>query len=75
LQQTSPAYALAFGRSKLAVSRRWLVALAIVIDQGTARSITTTTLTQDVYAFPFGHGGLMAGIGIEGSEITQITPY
>lgn len=59
----------------MAVSRRWLVALAIVIDQGTARSITTTTLTQDVYAFPFGQGGLMAGIGIEGSEITQITPY
>jgi lipid-binding SYLF domain-containing protein len=47
----------------------------VVIDQGAAKSFTSTTLTQDVYAFPFGATGLMAGVGLEGSKITQITPH
>lgn len=46
----------------------------VVVDEGVAKSITSTTLTQDVYAFPFGERGLMAGIGLEGSKITQISP-
>ncbi len=46
----------------------------VVIDSGAAASVTSDTLTQDVYAFPFGQKGLMAGIGIEGSKITQIHP-
>ncbi len=46
----------------------------VVIDQGTAASLTSTTLTQDVYAFPFGQRGLMAGLGLEGSKITRIHP-
>jgi lipid-binding SYLF domain-containing protein len=46
----------------------------VVMDSGTAASVTSATLTQDVYAFPFGQKGLMAGIGIEGSKITQIHP-
>lgn len=41
-------------------------------DRGLAGSITSTTLTQDVYAYPFGQQGLMAGIGIEGSKITRL---
>lgn len=44
----------------------------VVLDQGAARTVNTTTLTQDVYAFPFGQRGLMAGIGLEGSKITRI---
>ncbi len=44
----------------------------VVLDRGAAKSMTTTTLTQDVYAFPFGQRGLMAGIGLEGSKITRI---
>lgn len=44
----------------------------VVLDKGAAKSMTTTTLTQDVYAFPFGQRGLMAGIGLEGSKITRI---
>jgi lipid-binding SYLF domain-containing protein len=44
----------------------------VVMDKGKAMSNTTTTLTQDVYAFPFGQSGLMAGMGLEGSKITQI---
>ena len=44
----------------------------VVIDKGKAMSNTTTTLTEDVYAFPFGQKGLMAGLGLEGSKIKQI---
>jgi lipid-binding SYLF domain-containing protein len=29
---------------------------------------------SDVYAFVFDQKGLMAGIGIEGSKVTKITP-
>ena len=46
----------------------------VVVDKGAAASLTSTTLTQDVYAFPFGARGLMAGIGLEGSKITRIHP-
>jgi lipid-binding SYLF domain-containing protein len=46
----------------------------VVLDKGAAESVTSTTLTKDVYAIPFGQQGLMAGIGLEGSKITQIYP-
>jgi len=46
----------------------------VVVDQGYAASITTTTLTQDVYAVPFGEQGLMAGMGLQGSKISRINP-
>lgn len=44
----------------------------VVVDQGYAASITTTTATQDVYAVPFGEQGLMAGMGLEGSKISRM---
>jgi lipid-binding SYLF domain-containing protein len=46
----------------------------VVVDEGVARSLTSMTLTQDVYAFPFGQKGLMAGLGLEGAKITEISP-
>jgi lipid-binding SYLF domain-containing protein len=46
----------------------------VVLDKGAAASITSTTLTHDVYAVPFGQAGLMAGIGLEGSKISPLTP-
>jgi len=46
----------------------------VVVDQGMARSLTTTSLRSDVYAFVFDQKGLMGGIGIEGSKITKVTP-
>lgn len=46
----------------------------VVLDKGTAASLTSTTLSQDVYAIPFGQRGLMAGLGLEGSKITPIHP-
>jgi lipid-binding SYLF domain-containing protein len=39
---------------------------------GRAKSLTTTTLTEDAYAFIWGQMGLMAGLGIQGSKITRI---
>jgi lipid-binding SYLF domain-containing protein len=44
----------------------------VLVDHGIAKSITTNTLTSDVYAYVFGQRGLMAGIGIQGSKITRI---
>ena len=46
----------------------------VVADKGVARSLTNMTLTQDVYAFPFGQKGLMAGVDLEGAKITKISP-
>jgi lipid-binding SYLF domain-containing protein len=46
----------------------------VVLDKGAAASVTSTTLTHDVYAIPFGEHGLMGGIGVEGSKITPIHP-
>jgi lipid-binding SYLF domain-containing protein len=46
----------------------------VVVDKGMAANLTSTTLTQDVYAIPFGQKGLMAGIGLEGSKITHYHP-
>jgi len=44
----------------------------VILDQGMARSLNTTNLTQDVYTMVFGQKGLMGGVGLEGSKITPI---
>jgi lipid-binding SYLF domain-containing protein len=44
----------------------------VVIDQGMAKSLTSTTVTEDVYAFIFSQQGLMAGVGIQGNKITKL---
>ncbi len=44
----------------------------VVLDAGMARSLTTTTLQSDVYAFTFDQKGLMAGLGLQGSKISRI---
>ena len=46
----------------------------VIVDTGMAKSLTTTTLRQGVYAFAFGQKGLMAGLGLQGSKITEIHP-
>lgn len=45
----------------------------VVVDAGVGKSLTSTTITQDVYAFIFDQKGLMAGIGIQGSKITKLS--
>jgi lipid-binding SYLF domain-containing protein len=44
----------------------------VIVDQGMAKTMDTTTLTQDVYAFVFNQEGLMAGAGLQGSKITRV---
>jgi lipid-binding SYLF domain-containing protein len=46
----------------------------VVMDEGKAKSATTTTMKDDIYAFIFGQKGLMGGIGIQGNKITKIDP-
>ena len=46
----------------------------VLIDEGKAKTVTTTTMKDDIYAFVFGQKGLMAGLGIQGNKITKITP-
>jgi lipid-binding SYLF domain-containing protein len=46
----------------------------VLIDEGMAKSMTTTTIDKDIYAFIFNQGGLMAGLGIQGNKVTKITP-
>jgi len=44
----------------------------VVVDEGMGKSITTTTATNDIYAFIFGQKGLMAGLGLQGNKITRL---
>jgi len=43
-----------------------------VVKKGMGKSLTTTTIKDDVYAFIFNQKGLMGGGGIQGSKITKI---
>ena len=61
----------------LTTSKGWEIGVGpsiTVVDEGLAKSMTTTTAKDDIYAFFFGQKGLMAGIGLQGSKITPITP-
>ncbi|TAL33691.1 MAG: twin-arginine translocation pathway signal protein [Alphaproteobacteria bacterium] len=44
----------------------------VIVDEGVAKNLSTTTLKDDAYAFIFGQQGLMAGISLEGSKISKI---
>jgi len=44
----------------------------VVLDAGMAKTLTTTTGRNDVYAFIFRQKGLMAGLGLQGSKITRM---
>jgi lipid-binding SYLF domain-containing protein len=46
----------------------------VIVDTGMAKTLTTTTLRKGVYAFAFGQRGLMGGLGLQGSKITEIHP-
>jgi lipid-binding SYLF domain-containing protein len=74
-------YALFFvtdkGLEYLAKSEGWEIGVGptlTVVDAGFARSLSTTTLKDDIYAFFFDQKGLMAGIGLQGSKISRIDP-
>jgi lipid-binding SYLF domain-containing protein len=44
----------------------------VVVDQGVAAGLSTSSARDDVYAFIFGQTGLMAGLGLQGTKITRI---
>jgi lipid-binding SYLF domain-containing protein len=44
----------------------------VIVNEGAAKNLSTTTLKDDAYAFIFDQKGLMAGISIEGSKISKI---
>ena len=44
----------------------------VIVDEGVAKNLSTSTLKDDAYAFIFGQQGLMAGISIEGTKISSI---
>lgn len=46
----------------------------VVVDEGMAKTLTTTTAQEGIYAMIFGQKGLMAGLGLQGSKITRIQP-
>lgn len=44
----------------------------VVVNEGVAKNISTSTLKDDAYAFIFDQTGLMIGLSIEGSKISRI---
>ncbi|MEE3635409.1 YSC84-related protein [Pseudomonas defluvii] len=44
----------------------------VVVDQGVAKNLSSSSLQHDAYAFVFDQQGLMAGISIEGTKISLI---
>jgi lipid-binding SYLF domain-containing protein len=44
----------------------------VVVDEGVAKNLSTSTIKDDAYAFIFSQQGLMAGVSIEGTKISKI---
>lgn len=58
-------------------SRGWELGVGptlVVVDEGVATNLSTSSLKHDAYAFIFGQQGLMAGISIEGTKVSRINP-
>lgn len=46
----------------------------VMINSGAAAEANSTTLTKDIYAFPFNTKGLMADLTLQGTKISPIHP-
>jgi lipid-binding SYLF domain-containing protein len=44
----------------------------VVVNEGVAKNLSTSTLKDDAYAFIFDQSGLMASLSIEGTKISRI---
>ena len=44
----------------------------VVVNEGIAKNLSSSTLKDDAYAFIFDQAGLMVGLSIEGTKITRI---
>jgi lipid-binding SYLF domain-containing protein len=61
--------------SYLEKSKGWELGVGptvVVVDEGVAKNLSTSSLKDDAYAFIFSQQGLMAGISIEGTKISHI---
>ncbi|MBC7634704.1 MAG: lipid-binding SYLF domain-containing protein [Acetobacteraceae bacterium] len=45
----------------------------VMVTEGVAKNLSTSTLKDDAYAFVFDQKGLMIGISIEGTKITRVS--
>lgn len=56
-------------------SKGWEIGVGptvVVVNEGIAKNLSSTTLQDDAYAFIFDQKGLMAGVSIEGTKISHI---
>ena len=44
----------------------------VVVNEGIAKNLSTSSLKEDAYAFIFSQQGIMAGVSIEGTKISRI---
>ena len=44
----------------------------VLVDEGIAKNLSSSSLKDDAYAFIFSQQGLMAGVSIEGTKISSI---
>lgn len=61
--------------SYLRKSQGWEIGVGptvVIVNEGVAKNLSSTTLKDDAYAFIFGQSGLMAGISLEGSKVNRI---
>ncbi len=47
----------------------------VVVNEGVARNLSSTTLKDDAYAFIFDQKGLMLSVSIEGTKISRINKH
>ena len=56
-------------------SKGWEIGVGptvVILDEGAAKNLSSSTLKDDAYAFIFDQQGLMLGISIEGTKISEI---
>ena len=46
----------------------------VVVNEGVAKNLSSSSLQDDAYAFIFSQQGLMAGVSIEGTKISHVHP-
>lgn len=57
-------------------SKGWEIGVGptvVIMDEGAAKNLSTSSLQEDAYAFIFDQSGLMIGISIEGTKISEIS--
>ena len=62
-------------KSYLQKSKGWEIGVGptvVVVNEGVAKNLSSTTLQDDAYAFIFDQQGLMASVSIEGTKISRI---